>query len=131
MLPDADDEHQNDGRQQAWQRNVPDLLHARCAVHVRRFKALLIKACNGSEVNDGAPADLLPRVCNDEDATELATVHQKADRLEPKRRDNGVNDARRAEERNENAVGDDPGKEVRQINDELQALLEFRAAHFV
>ncbi len=119
-------EQNNHDRQHAHKRNMAHLLKAVGPVHFGSFIKRRVNACNRGQIQDGAPADLLPDFRADVDRPEPFGRPEKRDRLHIKHPYKKMihDPCGRRQEGDQDARDNDRGQEMRHVADALDDSLE-------
>ena len=110
---------------------MPDALQAARAVNGRGLVQRRVDARERGQVDDRAPADILPDVGGDEDGAEVARVGQQACALHAQHGQHVVDQAVRLAKLRQQAAHDDDGDEVRHVRDRLDDVLIAVVGHLM
>lgn len=131
-MPDPKNEQDDDDRSDARKRDVPNLAEPPGSVDSGRFVQLRIDACHRSEKQYRAPAGVLPDGLQRKHNPEQRLVRQEVELFMVESDQYFVDDAvPEREEQERYADDDDPGQEVRQVDDRLHHPFIEAVANFV
>ena len=131
QVADVHDQQDHEGALDARQRDVQYLLEAARAVDAGGLIQGGVDGGHGGDVDDGAPADLLPDVDDAHQPPEVLALAQPEHGLESQHLQQVVDGAVGREDVLGHGHDDDHGQEVGQVGDGLHRALEGALAHLV
>lgn len=119
------DEHEQNNGNEPRQRNVPNLSELVRAVHLRRLVQLRIDGAQGCQIDDCAPARLLPTGRTDEQPAKDAVIEKEFNRLSTEPFNDPVDETSiNGQQIYEQAADDDPRQKVGHVNNRLHRAFE-------